>query len=376
MRVEAPKFSVLYNGKNITADIAKYMLSITYNDKTAGESDEIDIELEDVDGRWQNSWYPEKGATLTVTMGALNCGVFEIDEIEIKGPPSTVNIRGAAMGIKNSLKSTKSDAHEKKTLKQIAEKVASGNNLTISGDVPEITIDRVTQNKETDLGFLKRISKDYGIVFSVRGSVITFMSVYTLEARGTVTTIDITDLSGYNAKDKTDAPKSTKSVHANAKKNEKIEVNQDFEAWKQKEGYSAPASKSGTNITSYSKSDNKQQAEAKAKAVMHTSATNQFEGNFEMERNDLMCAGNNFNLTGLGILSGKWHIISSSHKIDKSGGGSTSVECKRLKTPLKSDQVTVKKKKQQPKSVKVVKGSLDYNKDVFGLYDPFNNPLK
>lgn len=306
-------------------------------------------------------------------MGGLKCGVFQIDEIELKGPPSTVNIRGAAMGVKNSLKSVKSDAHEKKTLKQIAEKVASKNNLTISGTVPDIAIDRVTQNKETDLGFLKRISKDYGIVFSVRDTVITFLSVSDLEKRASVTRITSADLISYSIKDKTDAPESSKSVHGNAKKNEKIEVNQEFESWKKKQGYTAPPTQSKNQATTYSKTDNKQQAEAKANAVMHTSATNQFEGSLEMERNDLMCAGNNFDLAGLGVLSGKYNIVSSSHKIDRSGGGTTSIEVKRLKVPPKVDQMVNKKKKAQPKNVKVIKASLDYNKNIFGHFDPYNN---
>ena len=77
MNVAIPKFTVLYNNKNITADISKHMLSLTYNDKTEGESDEIEIEVEDVDLKWQNSWYPEKGAKLTVTIENLKCGVFE-----------------------------------------------------------------------------------------------------------------------------------------------------------------------------------------------------------------------------------------------------------------------------------------------------------
>lgn len=373
MTVQEPKFTVLYNGKNITQDISKYMISITYNDKTAGESDDIDIELEDVAGRWQNSWYPEKGASIKLTMGNLNCGVFEVDEIEIKGPPSTVSIRGAATGIKNSLRSQKSDAHENKTLRQIAEKVAAKNSLTLSGEVPDITINRVTQNRETDLSFLKRIASQYGVVFSVRGSVITFMSVYDLEKRSSSTIIDVSDLTNYSLKDKSDAPKASKSVHSSAKKNEKIEADNQYKEWLNTDGYKYPDTKSGDETTVYSKSDNKKQAEAKAKAVMHLSASNQFSGTLEMERNDLMCAGNNFDLTGLGVLSGKYSIVSSSHKIDKSGGGTTTVEVKRLKTPPKSAQITTKKKKSQPKNVKVVKGSFDYNKNIFGHFDPFNN---
>lgn len=377
MQVSETLFSVLYDNKNITSDISKYLMSITYNDKTDGESDDIEIELEDVDALWRNSWYPEKGASLKVSIGDLKCGVFEIDEIEVKGPPSTVNIRGAAIGIKNSLRTRKSDAHENKTIKQIAETVAQKNGLTITGEIPDITIGRVTQNKETDLGFLKRISREYGIIFSVRGQNMTFTSVYDLQGRASSTTLDITELATYSLKDKSDAPKESKSIHSNAKKNEKIEANKQYAEWEKTEGYKYPDTKSGDQSITYSKSENKKQAEAKAKAVMHLSAQNQFEGTVEFGGDNikinLMVAGNNFQLTGAGILSGKYHIQSSSHKLDKSGARTVSVEIKRLQTPAKNEQVTNKKKKQQPKNVKVVKGSLDFNKNVFNLFDPFNN---
>lgn len=354
MNVSETDYSVLYNGRNITADISKYMTSISYNDKTSGESDEIEIELEDVDALWRNSWYPEKGASLVLTMGPLNCGTFEIDEIEIKGPPSTVSIRGMAAGIKNSLRSRKSDAHENKTIRQIAEKVAQKNGLTLSGEIPEITIGRATQNKETDLAFLKRISGQYGIVFSVRGKAITFTSVYDLEKRNVSFELDISDLTGYSLKDKADAPKKTKSVHSNAKQNEKIEAEKQFSEWQSEEGYKYPDTASDDEETDYSYSGNKKQAEAKAKAVMHLSAANQFEGSVEMEFNPLACAGNNFQLNGLGRLSGKYHINASSHKIDQGGGATTSLEIKRLQTPAKSQQVTTaKKKKSQPNNVNV-----------------------
>lgn len=363
MNVSATNFTVLYDNKNITADISKYMLSITYKDKVHGESDEIDIELEDVDALWQNSWYPEKGAKLTVTIGALKCGVFEIDEIELGGPPSVVNIRGAATGIKSSLRTKKSDAHENKTLKQIAEKVASKNALTIEGEIPEISLQRVTQNKETDLAFLKRIAGMYGIIFSVRNQKITFTSVYDLEKRNSSFVLDITDLTNYKLKDKSDAPKNTKSVHASAKGNKKVEADKQYAEWQAEEGYKYPDTKSGDEEIDYSRSENKQQAEAKAKAVMHLSAGNQFEGSIDIEGNVLACAGNNFDLTGVGNMSGKYHIKESSHKIDKSGGYTTACEIKRLQTPVKSQKVTVKKHKPQAKNTVVKRADLSSGSD-------------
>lgn len=487
MNVPEPNFKVLYNGKNITADISKYMLSITYNDKTKGESDEVEIELEDVDALWQNAWYPEKGANLDVTMGDLRCGIFQIDEIEVKGPPSTVLIRGMATGITNSLRTKKSDAHENKTIRQIAQKVAQNNELTlidstkktntsgggfidysveiesmisisngidralvsgvlqvmqmlpsalrtldltadslskkkqlvmasdirssigliqgsaannpnsavillkafskrIRGYVPvlksakipipistsvtsqlDIVIGRVTQNKESDLAFLNRVSNEYGIIFSVREKSLVFISIFDLDKRSASLSLDVTDLISYSIKDKADGMVKSASVKSkNIKKNESVETDLAFEQYKKENpDFTSPPVTNGDSEVVSTRTENKQQAEAKAKAVMHTSASNQFEGTMDMEGNPLMCAGNNFQLSGVGVLSGKYNIKSSSHKIDRSGGYLTSVEVKRLKVPAKAQQSTKKtiKKKQQPNSVWVSK-SKNFNPDI------------
>ena len=67
--VPTPAFELSYNGKSITADIARHALSVSYTDHLSGESDELDVELEDVDGRWLDGWYPDKGATLALKLG-------------------------------------------------------------------------------------------------------------------------------------------------------------------------------------------------------------------------------------------------------------------------------------------------------------------
>jgi len=371
MNIPAPKFTVLYNNKNITADISKYMLSLTYNDKTEGESDEIEIRVEDVDLKWQNSWYPEKGAKLTVSIENLKCGVFEIDEINLEGPPDVVSIRGMATGIVNSLRTKKSDAHESKTLKQIAEKVAAKNSLTIQGEIPEITFGRITQNKETDLAFLKRISQEYGVLFAVRENVITFTSIYDVEKRNISFSADKSQIKNYSLTDKADGMIKNASVKSkSAKKNEPVTANLDFEKYKQEQGYSSETPVNQDSGVTHTKAENKQQAEAKAKAIMHLSAGNQMEGNIELQGTTLAIAGNNFQLTGLGKLSGKYHIKSSSHKIERSSGYTVNLEIKRLNLPAKTEQITKAKKKQQSNNVNVRNIKFPDNKY------PYGNPTK
>lgn len=359
MQVNATNFTVLYNNKNITNEISKYMMSLTYSDKVKGESDEVEIELEDVDELWKNNWYPEKGAKLTVTIGTLKCGVFEIDEIEIKGPPDTVTIRGMATGITNTLRTKRSDANENKSLKQIAQKIADRNGFdtfeNLPGSISNLIFGRSTQNKETDLAYLKRISNDNGVAFSIKGNKMVFDSIYNLENRKESFTVDKTQITAYSLKDKADGMVKTATVKSkNAKKNASVSTNLEFEQYKLgNPAYTAPPVTNQDAYVSSSRVENTQQAESKAKAIMHTSASNQQTGRIEIPFNPLACAGNNFKVTGIGLLSGKYHITSSSHRIDKSGGAVSELEVKRLRTPAKNEQITKKKKKSQSNNVAV-----------------------
>ena len=93
-----------------------------------------------------------------------------------------------------------------------------------------------------------------------------------------------------------------------------------------------------------SRVENKQQAEAKAKAALHNANSKECTGSVTMPGNTLMVAGNNFELTGMGTLSGINHIISSKHTIDSNGAYITSCEVKRI--------AKIDASKHKPKSVK------------------------
>jgi len=159
-------------------------------------------------------------------------------------------------------------------------------------------------------------------------------------------------------------------VLKNSKKNEPVTANLDFEKYKSEQGYSSDTPVNQDEGITYTKAENKQQAEAKAKAIMHLSAGNQMEGNIEMKGTVLAIAGNNFQLTGLGKLSGKYHIKSSSHKIDKSSGYTVGLEIKRLNLPEKSEQIIKRKSKQQLNNVAVRNIKFPDNKY------PYGNPTK
>ncbi|MDK4645422.1 hypothetical protein QG088_10680, partial [Kingella kingae] len=52
--VTAPDFLLTYEQKDITADIAPYLLSFTYTDYLSDQSDELQVSFEDVDARGES----------------------------------------------------------------------------------------------------------------------------------------------------------------------------------------------------------------------------------------------------------------------------------------------------------------------------------
>jgi phage protein D len=332
--VRSAKFKLLYNGVDITEDITRYGTSVSYTDNDEGESDQIEVVLEDVDNLWKNSWYPEKGAKLTLSIGydsddrLVDYGDFEIDEITVNGPPDTVTIKALAAVIKSSLRTKRSKSFENVTLREIAAYIATKNKLALQGVIPSVRFDRVTQYREKDLSFLRRVSIEYGCLFSVRGSKLIFTQSKDLEAAEAVATIDRSELKTFTLKDKTgETYKNARSTYRNPGTGnvhtatvEKIE---------NRDGYTYSQISTDDTLEIRSKAETTEQAEKKAEAGLHHKNSQQTEGTLVMEGNRVFVAGNNINLTGLGILSGKYYIKKSSHKINKSGGYETTIEIKR-----------------------------------------------
>lgn len=325
-------YRLLYNNKNITDDVSRFAISVTYTDKTEKESDEISIELEDSDQLWQNEWYPEKGAKLYLEIiqdgKILKCGNFTLDEINNSGSKSSgdkVTLRAIATGIKQKLRTRQSFANENKTLRQLAETIASRHGLTLqgTGDVLDLIIDRVTQWRETDIGFLNRIGQEYGAMFSVRDDKLVFTSVYDIEASTHIASLDKIHLIEYDVSDKsflTYREARVKFHHPTKKKVITYTV---------KETNPAIDQTKADVLELVVKAETEAQAEAKAKAALYRKNSLQQGGHIKVPGNIRYIAGVNIELTGLGVCSGIYHVTQSEHTITKSGAYECEMEIKR-----------------------------------------------
>lgn len=323
----APAFALAYNGRAITPDIAKSVLSIRYDDKTDGEADELEITLEDAFGNWRGTWYPDKGATLVAHMGfqggLLNCGEFEIDEVTQAGPPDVVTIRALAAGFTKSVRTKRAAAFENQTLRQMAEKIATAYGFKVEGNIPNVTVERVTQYRKRDLGFLKKISLAYGCVFSIRGRKLVFTDVYALEAGGAVAKLNRNDFSEYTFTDKLGATFAAASVaHHNPKTKKVVKATATAKV-------GVPTSADTLNIRG--RVETAAQAEARAKAGLHRANSRQTEGTIKVYGNPLIVAGVAIELAEeMGSLKGLWYVMNSGHDIKKESGYTTEASIKLL----------------------------------------------
>ena len=317
-----PTYKIEYNNKNITKDVSDYVLSIEYSDYEHGQSDEITITFEDSENLWNGAWIPTKGDALRLCVGyvgeqMLNCGAFEIDEIEYNAPPDTVIVKALATGIKKSFRQPNSVGYENKTLQQIASEVAKRHNLTLVGEIENIKVERITQNQERDLSFLKRLAEQYGYIFKIADVNLVFYKTEKLISADSAKILYKTDLSSISLREKTSHayksvsvtyknPKTGKIVSATAKNDKCVK---------------------GDTLKLDSRCENKQQALVKANAALQK-GNYTIEGTLNLPGNPFLVAGLNVEVKDIGHFSGKYHIAEAHHIIDKTSGYATSLEVK------------------------------------------------
>lgn len=315
-----PIFELFYEKKNITEDVSPYVTSIEYTDVEHGESDELQISFEDSEKLWQDAWLPVKGDCLRAYIGyeaekLLNCGIFEIDELEYSAPPDIVTVKGLATGIKKPLRQKNSVGYENKTLKQVAKEIADKHGYALVGEIADVRVDRITQHQERDLTFLTKLAEQYGYIFKIAENNLVFYDVKKLKGAKPLQIFYKSDLINISLKEKTSQkyksvqvsyfdPKKKKTVKATAR-------NEDV--------------KKGDTLKITVRCSDRKQAVLKAKAALGTAAT-KIEGDIEFVGNPYLIAGSNIEIKGIGHFSGKYHIKKARHVLDRSTGYKTYCE--------------------------------------------------
>ncbi|EEJ8782827.1 phage protein D [Salmonella enterica subsp. enterica] len=334
--VPQPAYRLVYNRKDITHDVSVYVTSVSYTDRLSGESDEIQVDLEDSEGRWRDAWYPGKGDTLTLQMGYAGeplreCGTFSIDEIEMSGPPDSVSLRGLATSVTVAMRTKVSRGFENTTLAAIAQRIAGKHHLQLQGQIEPLTLDRVTQYDETDLAFLKRLARDYGYLVKVTHTHVIFSSLDKLRDAPPTFTFTRPDISRYSLRD------TINRIYKGAKHRSQNSRTKQVVTYQADGGESTTTVSTATRgkntsvdtLTLSGRSGNQGTAARRTRAALNLKNQYQKVATLSMAGNIRLRAGHNVTLTGFGASDGKWLTGSVRHSMTRSGGYTMDVEVAR-----------------------------------------------
>ena len=319
---------VIYQRRDITVHIEPALIELSYTDYLEGQSDSLELSLHDTDRRWQDAWYPEHGDVIEAALGwvglLLPCGSFEVDEVELSGPPDVLRIKALGAGIKRAVRTKRSRSYEKTTLAEIAREVARNNGLELQGEIEAISIVRATQVAESELAFLRRLCAEWGYAFSLRGKKLCVYKRSALKAKAAVRSISRQQVSSYSWRDK---------VHGVYAKAELSYTDPSRKAVSQAQctdKASARQRASADTLRLHGRAENNDHARRKAQSAMERSNEEQLTVSLSLPGNPALLAGSNVDLQGFGRRNGRYTITQARHSISRSGY-SCELECRMVR---------------------------------------------
>ncbi|MFZ1418298.1 MAG: contractile injection system protein, VgrG/Pvc8 family [Burkholderiaceae bacterium] len=331
--VTMPDYLIKYEGKDITTDLKHYLLGISYTDYLGGQSDELQLEFEDVDGRWIRAWYPEQGDALSLSVGdqftgMVSWGSFEIAEIEYEHPPSTVTIKALSTGITRANRTLQPKAYEKTTLEKVVRTIAARLRLSVTGTVVDIPIERITQYQESDVEFLSRIAREYGHTFKIVDKTLVFHANVELSKQEPVAVLNPADIKRIRVRDLIKGvPDEAVVTGYDAKNKQKRQARR--KAKPRRPNAKRPTTTDTLHIVA-NRGESDQQMAARADAALDEAQQSQVAGTFSMVGNVKLVAGQVIQLKGYGKFSGKYLVKRAHHEIKKSSGHEAELEVKMI----------------------------------------------
>ena len=336
---------ITYNGKDISEDLAPYLKSISYTDNLSGYADDLEITLEDREGLWAAEWFPDRGATLDVTLQTMNweslqsgansfhVGLFAIDSIDGRMPPSEISLKAVSVPDNTELRGVdRTRSWEKAELKTIANDVASGASMELVFDTKENPVlDRVEQTEQSDLSFLLKLCEDHGLALKIcNKQVIIFDETEYEKAEprihivkpGTVYTeeedaVYITAITGYSFHAVTrDIYKACHVKYVNSDSGETIEAT-----------FADPSKEEGKTLEVNEQVASLADAEKLAKKKLREKNRDEWTMTVDSMGSFYLVAAMTVAVEGFGKFDGNYIITSARHEVGS--GYATSVEMRR-----------------------------------------------
>lgn len=180
-RHRAPTFRLVVDGRDISKKVNPRLVSLTLTESRGDEADQLDLVIDDSDGRMG---IPAKGAKLELMLGwegsdMQDKGTFEVDEVEHSGAPDTISIRARSAEMRRELRTRAERSYHGKKLGEIVGDIAQRNKLQMRIDdtLANTRVEHVDQTQESDLHFLTRLAKKHDAVATVKKGRLIFKPI-------------------------------------------------------------------------------------------------------------------------------------------------------------------------------------------------------
>lgn len=315
--------NVSYDGLDITADIAGMVKSFSCTDNASDKADDIELTMEDRDGRWHGSWFPSKGAEIRASLTCENfmfsgqrltypCGTFSIDEISATGPPWQITMRGVSSTVMKSLRrESKTSAWENMSLEAIVKEIASTHEMGSIYDAPEVSYKRIDQRKESDLEFISRLTKDAGLKTKVAEGRIIVFEGQRYDAKPPTVTLQPEDLSSWTFK------AQAHDIYRACQVEYWDEENKEALTYL----FEPPSQRAVGQILKVNhRAESRAAAERIARSRLRAKLEQEITGEIQMMGDPRLFAGNTVSLSGFGIYAGKYFLSTVRHTYDPTSG--------------------------------------------------------
>lgn len=181
-----PGFKVTIDGRDITSKIRQRLVSLTLTDCRGEESDQLDLTLDDSDGKLA---IPPRGAEIAVSLGwgdspvkgvpagLVAKGTFTVDEAEHQGAPDQIILRARSADLLAELRELKDRSWHQRRLGDIVGVIADEHGLKarVAPSLNTRTIEHVDQTSESDASFLRRLGRQYDAVATIKNGTLLFL---------------------------------------------------------------------------------------------------------------------------------------------------------------------------------------------------------
>lgn len=329
-------FKLVYNDKDISADIRGDVMSLSYTDSAADTSDSMSLAISARDSKWLNGWLPDKNAALVLSLITRSwewqgdslerdCGTMVIDSLSFQDSPDKLNIKAVA-------RPNGTDFHERNreytwkntSIKRIGQTIAERYELGFGMDAEDVEID-VKEQDDTDSAFLQDLLETYGLVLKVYAQRIWIYDREACKTRESAARIDRSQMTrGSFSWETTLAGSYTGGIFTYTNQQKKVDI-------KVQIGEGPRMLK--LNQYASSEADARRQLEAAIANANHSMT----QISFSTMGNLRLAATHCIDVTGWGAPDGKYFIDQVTHKLSRSGGLVSSYSCSKIEQEEEED---------------------------------------